>query len=247
MFTNEVIASFNELETSIYKYICENTNKVVYMRIRELAEETHVSTATILRFCRKTGCDGFPEFKARLKLSVQKKQQPDLKSSEYLLTEFVERTLKGNIHEHLEKAATIITSTERVIFIGTGSSGILAEYGARYFSSIGKLSLFINDPHFPIHDNCFPNSTTIALSVTGENPFTIAHLNQLKGIGTKIVSITNNEYSTIAKMADTNISYYMTEQKIGNANITTQVPVIYMLEALAQQVYSIMKKKNKQT
>lgn len=45
MFTHEIIASFNELETSLYNYICQNGEKVVYMRIRELADETHVSTA----------------------------------------------------------------------------------------------------------------------------------------------------------------------------------------------------------
>lgn len=239
MFTNESIASFNELETSLYKYICENMNKVVYMRIRELADETHVSTATILRFCRKLGCDGFPEFKARLKLSLQKEIKTDLKNPEYMLMEFVGRTLKGNLQEQIKKAAETITKTDRVTFIGNGSSGILAEYGARYFSSIGKLSLFIKDPLFPIHDNCFPNSTVIALSVTGENPFTVSHLNQLKKIGSKIVSITNNEHSTIAKMADVNISYYVAEQKIENANITTQVPVVYILEALAREVHHI--------
>lgn len=53
MFTHEMIASFNELETSLYNYISQNSEKVVYMRIRELANETHVSTASILRFCKK--------------------------------------------------------------------------------------------------------------------------------------------------------------------------------------------------
>ncbi len=48
MFTNEMIASFNELETSLYNYISKNSEKVIYMRIRELAVETHVSTATLL-------------------------------------------------------------------------------------------------------------------------------------------------------------------------------------------------------
>ena len=50
MFTREAIASFNELECSLYGYISKNAEKVAYMRIRELADETHVSTSTILRF-----------------------------------------------------------------------------------------------------------------------------------------------------------------------------------------------------
>lgn len=53
MFTREAIASFNELECSLYGYISKNAKKVAYMKIRELTDETHVSTSTILRFCRK--------------------------------------------------------------------------------------------------------------------------------------------------------------------------------------------------
>src|SRR5699024_11488415 len=71
MFTQEEIASFNELETSLYNYIAGNMDKVAYMRIRELADATHVSTTTILRFCRKVGCEGFSEFKVRIKMQIE--------------------------------------------------------------------------------------------------------------------------------------------------------------------------------
>ena len=52
MFRYEVIQSLNNLELSLYEYIMKNSKKVIYMRIRELAEEAHVSTTTILRFCK---------------------------------------------------------------------------------------------------------------------------------------------------------------------------------------------------
>ncbi|MIV05195.1 MurR/RpiR family transcriptional regulator, partial [Salmonella enterica] len=42
----------NDTELDIYNYIVANLDKVVYMRIRDLATEAHVSTTTILRFCR---------------------------------------------------------------------------------------------------------------------------------------------------------------------------------------------------
>lgn len=40
----------NDTELDIYNYIVANLDKVVYMRIRDLATEAHVSTTTILRF-----------------------------------------------------------------------------------------------------------------------------------------------------------------------------------------------------
>jgi DNA-binding MurR/RpiR family transcriptional regulator len=237
MFSNDIIASFNELETSLYNYICQNSDKVAYMRIRELADETHVSTASILRFCRKLNCEGFSEFKVKLKIHLKENKKTIIKSSQQSAVEFIERTLKGDLEENIKKAARYITKADNVIFIGIGSSGILAEYGARYFSSLGKFSLYIKDPHFPIHTKLRNNFVTIALSVSGETNFTISHLHQLKQEGSKIVSITNNKLSTIAKISDIHIPYYVTEEFFEESNITTQVPVVYILESLAREIH----------
>ncbi|PFN98160.1 RpiR family transcriptional regulator [Bacillus sp. AFS076308] len=239
MFSNEIIASFNELETSLYNYIIQNSDKVAYMRIRELADETHVSTATILRFCRKVNCEGFSEFKVKLKIHLEEKKKTIIKSPQHSLVEFFERTLKGELEEKIKNAANLVTHADNVIFIGIGSSGILAEYGARYFSSLGKFSMYIKDPHFPIHSKLRTNSVIIALSVSGETNFTITHLHQLKQEGSKIISITNNKLSTVAKISDLNISYYVTEEFIEEANITTQVPVVYILESMAREIYQL--------
>ena len=239
MFSNDSIASFNELETSLYNYISQNLDKVAYMRIRELADETHVSTATILRFCRKLNCDGFSEFKVKLKMYLEEDKRTYIKSAQHSIVEFFERTIKGDLDEKINEAAIQIQNAENVIFIGIGSSGILAEYGARYFSSLGKFSLYIKDPHFPIHSKFRNNSVTIALSVSGENPFTVNHLNLLKQEGSNIISITNNKLSTIAKISNINIPYYVTEEYFEEANITTQVPVVYIIESIARQIYRL--------
>jgi DNA-binding MurR/RpiR family transcriptional regulator len=238
MFTSEMIASFNELETSIYNYVCQNAEKVIYMRIRELAEVTHVSTATILRFCRKVNCEGFSEFKVKLKMYLEDRKKTTIKSAKNSVIEFLERTLKGNLDEQIHAAARFINEADTVIFIGVGSSGIVGEYGARYFSSFRKFSMYIKDPFYPIH-SIAKNSTTIALSVSGETEMTITLLNRLKQEGSKIVSVTNNKYSTVAKMSDINIPYYVTEEFHENANITTQIPAMYILESMARELYKL--------
>ncbi|KQL52744.1 RpiR family transcriptional regulator [Heyndrickxia shackletonii] len=239
MFSSEVISSFNELETSIYHFICQNSDKVAYMRIRELADETHVSTATILRFCKKVNCEGFSEFKIKLKMHLGENKKQIIKSAQHSLVEFFERTLKGDINEKIKDAAIQVAKADNVIFIGIGSSGILAEYGARYFSSLGKFSMYIKDPLFPIQSKLMFNSVTIALSVSGENSFTVTHLNQLKQKGSKIISITNNKLSTIAKISDINIPYFVTEEFNEGANITTQVPVVYILESMGREIHKL--------
>jgi len=93
-----------------------------------------------------------------------------------------------------------------------------------------------------VHANYLHNSITIALSVSGEGNFTISYINQLKQQGSKILSITNNKQSTVAKLADINISYYVTEEFVEHSNITTQIPVIYILEETARQMYELSRK-----
>ncbi|MGM0924110.1 MAG: MurR/RpiR family transcriptional regulator [Bacillota bacterium] len=255
MFTAEMIASLNELETSLYNYICKNEDKVAYMRIRELADETHVSTSTILRFCKKLNCEGFSEFKTKIKLHLEETKKTTIKNIEHSVMEFFERISQGSIEENIKKAAHLVAESNNVLFIGTGSSGIMAEYGARYFSSVGKFSMYINDPYFPIHAKLLSDSVALALSVSGETPAIITHINQLKGQGIKIISITNSKYSTISKISDINIAYYVTEERFETSfgknpyyeteeqfkysDITTQVPVIYILESLAREIYKL--------
>lgn len=53
------------------------------------------------------------------------------------------------------------------------------------------------------------------------------------------MSITNNRQSTIAKMSDINISYYVAEEFYESANITTQFPVLFLVEWLAKEVSKI--------
>ena len=62
LFTAQQIQSLNELEVLVYRYINEHPNTVPFMRIRELAAEAHVSTTTVLHFCKKMGCDGYAQF-----------------------------------------------------------------------------------------------------------------------------------------------------------------------------------------
>ena len=72
MFSEEMICSLNDLELEVYKYVVRNADKVCYMRIREFADAAHVSTSTILRFCKKAGCDGYAEFKIRLRQHLER-------------------------------------------------------------------------------------------------------------------------------------------------------------------------------
>lgn len=128
-----------------------------------------------------------------------------------------------------------------MIFVGAGSSGTLGKYGARFFSNIGKFSNHIDDPYYPVSTDMYKNAVAIVLSVSGETPEIIKLAKQFLIHQCKIVSITSNNKSTLALMADFNVSYHVSRVLIANEyDITTQVPVIYILESIGRQLANKM-------
>lgn len=238
MFSYEVIQSLNNLELTLYEYIMKHSKKVIYMRIRELASEAHVSTTTILRFCKKLNCEGFTEFKLKFKIYIEENNIKKVNDDTSEIINFLKNIEGSSLDERLELLCELVMSANTIMFVGIGSSGILCKYAARYFSAIGKFAVHIDDPFFPKNFNCNRKSLVIALSVSGETDSTIENITRFKEQGCSIVSITNTENCTIAKISDLNLPYYVQQVKANYSDITTQLPVLYMIERIGKKLYN---------
>ncbi|MBP2099358.1 MurR/RpiR family transcriptional regulator [Enterococcus rivorum] len=241
MLDLEKIHSLNELEMLVYQYIAENQTTIPKLTIRQLSAACHVSTSTILRFCTKMGFDGFSELKYALKEEqIQSSSFEQYYDATIHVDSFLKKINQQPYYETLEPAIRMITETRHVAFSGLGTSGILGSYGSRYFVNMGINSYTITDPFTPIPPRGFENTLAIILSVSGETSEIIRQIADLKRSGAQILTLTNNEHSTIARLADYNISYYMPDERSpytgSTINITTQIPVIALIEVLAHQV-----------
>ena len=238
MFNYEIIQSLNELELSLYRYIMKNSEKVIYMRIRELADEAHVSTTTILRFCKKVNCQGYSEFKVKLKMNIEQSGNNKVNNDTSIIIDFFKKLDNSELDKKLNTLCDLIKEASNVIFIGAGTSGVLCKYAARYFSSIGKFAIYIDDPYYPRNCKVYEDSVIIVISVSGETDSVIDYVSNLKRERNTIVSITNSENCTISKISDLNISYYVQQEKIGISDITTQIPVLYMIESIGKRLHN---------
>ncbi|EKQ55545.1 MULTISPECIES: MurR/RpiR family transcriptional regulator [unclassified Clostridium] len=238
MFNYEIIQSFNDLELLLYRYIMKNIEKVVYMRIRELADEAHVSTTTILRFCKKVNCEGYSEFKIKLKMYVEQNETKKINNDASVIIDHLKKLDNGELDKKLNVLCDLIEHASNVIFIGAGTSGILCKYAARFFSSIGKFAMYIDDPYFPRNYKVYEDSVIIAISVSGETSSVIDNISNIKRENSTVVSITNSENCTISKISDLNISYYIQQEKIGITDITTQIPVLYIIESIGKRLHN---------
>lgn len=240
LFDAQQVQNLNELEQLVYRYIIEHPNTVPFMRIRELASEAHVSTTTVLHFCKKMGCDGYAQFKWKLKEQAGTGQESHLPDSLSELQNFLWRVGTPEYDAALDEAAGMIARAERVFLVGIGNSGSMAEYGARYFSNLGKFSLCVKDPFYPITVTPSMSITAIILSVSGETRQILHLARQLKEKNANLIAITCSEQNTAARLSDIVLPYYSSMHRLTEENydLTSQMPVIYLLESLARRVYN---------
>ncbi|WP_317311409.1 MurR/RpiR family transcriptional regulator [Clostridium thermobutyricum] len=230
----------NSLEVEIYKYILNNKEKVPYMTIRELSEEIHISTTSILRFCKKCGVEGFSEFKTVLKSNNNLYKIEKSFGEVDILDEFSKNL--PMINKNIEEVAEKVKRKDIILFIGFGNSGAIASYGAKYMAHFDKFTISIDDPYYNLNAKALNNSVAIIISVSGENISSIEIVEKLRSIGVETISITNKKTSTLAKLTDYTINYYISREGytypdskfLEYGDVTSQLPTIYIIERLSK-------------
>lgn len=234
MIKKEIIESFNKKELQVYHYIETNKEKVGYMRIRELAKEANVSTATVLRFVKKMGFESYHE----LKYWCQKEDNTYQVES-YQSKEIIHCLMKletSYFQEQIEEAVEIIQSSNLVIFVGIGNSGGTAHYGARCFTNSGTFSLCQDDPFY--NSACVKGTpVVIILSVSGETPEVIQQISGYQQKGCALICITSSAQGTLAKMSDLTLAYHL-KLRVSEpvTDFSSQIPALYIIEMLAHEL-----------
>ncbi len=239
LFSKDTLSQFTDLDYDIYNFIIRNSEKISGMTIREMANKAHVSTTTITRFCRKINCDGFAEFKVKYKLETENNTNTKKGYDSSIVLDFLQRANNEDFQNQLDEIASIIASKKHIIFLGVGNSGIIADYASRYFCNVGIFSTGLSNPMFPINLEVPSETIIITLSVEGEVEMLVHNSEIMKRSKATVVSITNSKNSTLAKLSDYNISYYIQrelayENSWGKVDITSQIPAVYIIESLAK-------------
>ena len=234
MEANEVITNLNPLEYDIYFYLIQNKDMIISMKLKDLANQLHVSTAMITRVCQKLGFEGFGEYKAYLKLEEHEQVNFNTFQLEHIFN-FFYSVDNEMFYQEIQEAVTLIKEASDVIFYGIGLSGILAQYGHGLFNRKGIRSLYIED--FSMRLDFYDQAIAIILSVSGNTTEVLGRIQNLKSYGTKVILISENSHNKAAQMADLCINYHLPNVKDKyHANSVTQVPVLYILERLADSL-----------
>ena len=229
------LSSLSSVDMTLYRYITENSEKVVYMRVRDIAQNTHVSNSSVMRFVHKIGFNSFPEFKSFIKSKTFHYKQND-KAFDFIT--------KDNFPEDIGHTLKLVEDTifqcDSVVFLGMGSSAFTAGYTARQLASLGYNTQLVTDPFYPLKPQLrnTSNNAIICFSVSGETTELIELLNDFTNDeDTTLISITGHINSTISRMSRYSLTYHEKEYRINRYyDLSSQIPAMYIIEALVRSL-----------
>ncbi|QQG45135.1 MAG: SIS domain-containing protein [Candidatus Sungiibacteriota bacterium] len=123
----------------------------------------------------------------------------------------------------------------KIVLAGIGKSGIVARKIAATLSSTGTFSLFVH-PVEALHGDfgmVQKDDVIIVISHSGETPEVVNFINILKSHGNKIIAITANKTSTIAKLSDIILLTHVKEEACKICTTFNLAPTTSALAELA--------------
>ena len=154
-------------EQRVAKLVLLDPRSFANLPVTELAERSHVSKPTVVRFCRSVGYDGLTDFKRKLAGSVNegvpfvhRAVDEDDKAGDIVvkvIDNAVSALLKyrNDAASHaFERAIVALTeagrSGKRIEFYGVGNSGIVAQDAQHKFFRLGVHATAVSDGHVQV-------------------------------------------------------------------------------------------------
>ena len=209
---------FSPKEQAIADYILKNPNKVSHSSISDLSAELGIADSTFFQFTKTLGFNGFKDFKMALlkqendltAVTIHENVQKD--DSELTMAQKVfdsnmttlTDTKKLLKEEDLKKAVKMISESRRLYFFGVGGSEIVATDAYHKFLrspiSVGHST----DYNIQLMEDSLLTDEDCALFIShsGKSKETIHMAEAVKKAGTKVIIITSQANSPLAKLGD---------------------------------------------
>ena len=232
---------------AVADYLLQHADEAQYLSISSLARECNVAEATVFRFCRALGFDGYHEMRIALAqanatgtMSSQRELQPGA-SSETLfehasarLFTAINGTQNALSAEAVDEAARMLREAKQVFCFGQGGSMLLANDICARFASLSTKFRTSGDSHLQLLTASLMNEADVVLfvSYSGATRDMMETLRTAKAAGAKIILLTHYEDSPGASLADVVLRCGAQENPLDSGSIPIKVAVLYVGEVL---------------
>ncbi len=205
-------------EQRVAKLLLTDARAFASLPVAELAERSHVSKPTVVRFCRSVGYDGLADFKLKLAGSVNegvpfvpRAVDEDDKPGD-LIVKVVDNAVaallqyRNDAASHaFERAITALSEAaeqgRRIEFYGVGNSGIVAQDAQHKFFRLGVATAACSDGHVQLMSATMlePGDCAVIISNSGRSRDLIdaAEIARKKGATTIIITTSGSPLAAL--------------------------------------------------
>lgn len=197
------------LELSILDYIVKNIDEIQEMGVREVAEVTYTSPASVIRLSKKLGYTGYTDMYYSLLPIIKRGGHNEYKENIGLLNFDFSDILNGFSQEEIDLFNKyVFEKSDKYIFIyATGFSEIIAKYIYKKLLVLGrKVIISSGSDSIGIFENNLENiGAMLVVSKSGETNLVYNKLNKAAETNIYTISFTQDSWNRIADLSNLNI------------------------------------------
>ena len=207
--------TFSKAEKKIADFLMQNPDDILPLYITKLAEKCGTSEATIVRFAKRLGFEGYQQLKIAIAQEAETRPINEnitpTDSASDILTKVcddiycsLEKTKKAIDGDSLEKCCKAILSSDNILVCGLGNSASVALDASHKMFRLGLNAHAYTDNHMQAiaaaHTD--KNSLLIGISHSGASKDIVQAMGIAKQNGATTVAITNFGKSPVDKVSD---------------------------------------------
>ena len=217
----QILGDLSPSEKKVAQYILDNPKETIKLSVQEIAEASMSSSAAVVRLCKHIDVKGFTELKNMLFDSLSGSDNlskpyyvPDFDKEadgEAIINKLVSSVCQNAqmltailSNKDVEKAAKLILSAKKILFIGIGASRLVALDFQQKLMRIGIVSSAPDDYDLMLlsSSGLGEDDVVVSISYSGETPIVKKATKTAKNNGAKVIAITRYGSTTLSHMAD---------------------------------------------
>lgn len=251
------ISTLAPAERRIAEAVLADPSVVVTSTITELARVCGTSQATVVRFCRATGFEGYKEFRLAVASSRRREDEalrylrvseteitasddvPELVAKvAYQQMRAIEETAQRLDAQALRAVAAAVAAAERLDIFGAGSSGLGAADLHQKLTRLDLVATCFTDAQLALTSAALADSRRVAVgfSHSGRTRETEAFLAAAREAGAMTVAVTNTPGSPVAREADIVLLTYARESENRAGAMASRMAQLAMVDYLVMRI-----------
>lgn len=241
----KILRELTSNEKDLLEYIISNKSKISKMSINEFAQNNYVSTATILRLCKKLGFNGFNDLKFNIKYqSTSKDDDYSIGLNGILSKRLIElrETMSLLNLDDLDFIVDCLCSDKNIHIFGRGLTQMSLEYLYNILISLNRHCMFYFDPPL-VHQTASQmtaNDVFIIGSFGGSTEPIVKAVEISKSTPGTVIAITSNPNSELAKKSDIVLLAKTQERFFSGIDINSRLSIQFIVESIIELYMSRM-------